>query len=292
MKTTIFLVNFGGPRSTEEIPVFLTRLMGRSVPPALTQALVERYQSIGGFSPLAHITEQQAALLKATLPDHEVKAVFRYTHPSIEEGINEARSSAVERLVFLIMTPFYNTRTVDSYVKAAQSYLALLAFKPETIFLHTWHLEPLFLQSWIQKLKEETGLEEALYLFSAHSLPVSQSEPYRTQIEESMKAIALACPLGAYDLGWQSIPPVTNEPWRGPSVEAVMDKAAGSFSKIIQVPLGYVSDHLETLYDIDQVHRAYALEKGFQYQRVTSLNTYPPFIAALSRLLDRSLQEH
>ena len=291
MKTSIFLVSFGGPRRPEEIPLFLTNLIGRTVPPSLAEAATERYATIGGFSPLPEISDGQAALLKEAFPDCAVKAVFRYTYPTIEEGINDARSSGMERLVFLIMTPFYNGRTVETYIRVADSYLALLSFNPHKLFLHTWYKEPLFTECWTRKIREETvPEEEAFYLFSAHSLPVKESEPYREQVEEAMEAIARACSLHAYGLAWQSIPPVINEPWLEPKVETVMDGAMGKFSKIIQIPLGFVTDHLETLYDVDQVHRQYAVGKGFTYQRISSLNTYSPFMDLLKQILAGSLQ--
>jgi protoporphyrin/coproporphyrin ferrochelatase len=290
VKTSILLVNYGGPRSPAEIPIFLTNLLGRTVPVELIEAVSERYRTIGGFSPLPEICERQATTLKAAFPDCDVKAFFRYTGPMIEEGINEARLSGTERLILLIMTPFYNTRTVEGYIAAANSYLSMIFFDPARQFLHSWYAEPLFAECWAEKIKEEAPKGDVFYLFSAHSLPLRDAEPYRSQILESMESIARRCSLASYGLGWQSAPPTMNEPWLEPKVESLLDQAVGKHSTIVQVPLGFVSDHLETLYDMDRLHRAYAVQKGLKYQRISSLNTHPLFMGLLTQILKRAVQ--
>ena len=291
MKTQVFLVNFGAPRTAGEVAPFLRGLTGRDAPPEAVEALQERYRAIGG-SPLTTITQEQAAALAADtgLP---VSCAFRYTSPTLEEAINGCYMSGTERIVFFVMSPFYNSRTVGAYVRTAGTYIPLLPFNPDVVFVHSWYRSDAFRQAWAQRIREHTAARQAeansaFYLFSAHSLPLScKGEPYFAQAEETAADIAsrLGLPASRWGLAWQSAPASPEEPWMGPSVEEAMDVAAKSTSAIIEVPVGFVSDHLETLYDIDIVHANHAASLGLAFSRVPSLNTYPPFIAACKAVL-------
>ncbi|MGD0229453.1 MAG: ferrochelatase [Syntrophorhabdales bacterium] len=295
----VLLVNFGGPRTLDDVPLFLANIVGRTVPDDVRQAVEERYRAIGGGSPLPAITEDQAALLAdATGHRFPVGCAFRYSRPTLEEMINECYRSQMERIVFFVMSPYYTSRTVDSYVKTVETYLSFLssiAYRPEVTFIHSWCREPLFIETWARRIREETregDQREAFYLFSAHSLPQSlKDEPYVPEVQETVAAVAARLTLSDnYAIGWQSVPPQPEEPWIGPTVEEVIDGRAAEGRTLIEVPIGFVSDHLETLYDIDIVHREYARTKGVPFSRIPSLNTYPPFIDALKAILEMHLQ--
>lgn len=289
----VLLVNFGAPRTLDEVPYFLRAMTGREIPEEMVQAVTERYRAIGGGSPLPSITDQQAQLLSEQMGGQlTIRGAFRYSHPTIEEMINECYLLQIERLVFLVMSPYYNSRTVGSYSRAVESYLVHLPYRPATLFITSWYREPLFVESWVSRIREEAPGKEAFYLFSAHSLPESmRGEPYVSQVTETVESIAARLGITNYGIAWQSASQSPEEPWIGPSVEAVMDQVAGKFLRLIEVPIGFVSDHLETLYDIDIAHRNYAGQKGFVFSRIPSLNTYPLFITALKAILGKSLQE-
>ena len=293
MTTTILLVNFGGPRTLDEIPQFLKNMAGRAMPTDAIEAVKARYRAIGGGSPLFAITEEQAGLLvEETGGQFAVKSAFRYTSPTLEERLNECYRARTERVVFLVMSPYYNSRTTGGYVSAVEAYLGYLPYLPKIVFVHSWHREPQFIDCWVERIRSNAPKEESHYIFSAHSLPESlKEEPYRRQVEETARAVAerLAI-LDRYTVAWQSAPQRAEEPWMGPSVEAAIDGLSGKVSSLAEVPIGFVSDHLETLYDIDVVHRSYALARGFQFSRIPSLNTYPPFIRALKIIIEKRLE--
>ena len=293
-KTAVLLVNFGGPRSIDEVPQFMRALTGRQLPPAAEQQAIERYRVIGGCSPLPAMAEEHARLLTAaTGGEFVIRPAFKYSHPSIEERITECCSEKVERILFLIMTPFYTSRTVGNYIATAEDQLKSLPYRPDVRFIHSWYKEPLFIECWTERIKAEASFPDAFYLFSAHSLPkVLADEPYKAQIEETVDTVAKELRLSHYGLGWQSVPRNVSEPWIEPTVEAMLDEvAAKQFSTVVQVPIGFVTDHLETLYDIDIVHKEYAAAKGLNHCRVTCLNADPLFIETLKRILSHSLQE-
>jgi protoporphyrin/coproporphyrin ferrochelatase len=294
MKTAVLLINFGGPRTLEEVPLFLKRMMGREAPTPVLEALLQRYEAIGGGSPLAEITEEQARLLSEQTGDRFlIASAFRFSNPTIEEMIDQYCNSGVERIVFFIMSPFYTSKTAGTAIRTAQEHIEQFDSPPQAVFVHSWYGEPLFLEAWKAKILEEAAGEEAFYLFTAHSLPQSLSEePYAGQIDETVRSLAQGLGLGDnHALGWQSVPARVNEPWIGPSVESLIDMLWGRTKRLIEIPVGFVSDHLETLYDMDIAHRNYAEARGFQFSRISSLNIYPPYIAALKSILMKSLEE-
>jgi protoporphyrin/coproporphyrin ferrochelatase len=293
VKTEVLLVNFGGPRTLDEVPFFLRNLFSKEVSKPMEEAAVARYRAIGGGSPLAEITGRQAELLQKRAPaETSIRAAFRYSSPMIEEALNDCYKSGVERVILFAMSPFYSARTTGSYASAVERYLTLLSYHPEFVFVHSWFRERLFVKSWVNRIKEEMPDEDAFYLFSAHSLPLpSKDEPYKSQIEETVEMVAKGVDLakGRYALAWQSVPRDAQEPWIEPTVEDLIDAIASKEHHIVQVPIGFITDHLETLYDIDIVHRRYAENKGLSFSRITSLNTYPPFIDALWAILEQHL---
>jgi ferrochelatase len=302
VKTQVFLVNFGGPRTLEDVPLFLRSLTGRDAPPAAVEALTQRYRAIGGCSPLAAITEEQAAILSAGT-GVPVACAFRYAPPTIEEAINACYRSKTERIVFFVMSPYHNSRTVGAYMRTVEGYLPFLPYRPEVLFVHSWYESDAFRQAWVERIRDHAASaaraggpgdgKDAFYIFSAHSLPAScKDEPYAAQVEETASDIAARLGLSASScaVGWQSAPPSSQEPWMGPSVEEVMDAAAKSASAVVEVPLGFVSDHLETLYDIDIVHAGHARSLGLAFSRAPSLNTYQPFMAALMSILLKRIE--
>jgi len=290
MKTGVILVTLGGPRSLEEIPEFIKHFIGRELPPPAMKALIERYRLIGGFSPLARITEEQAkALGEALGEDYHCVPAFRHARPFIEEVLESMVASGPARILVLLLSPFYTSVTTGNYIDVAKSLIEKRSLSVPVDFIHSWYNEPLFIESWVDAIHSDSFDERAFYLFSAHSLPMKFSgEPYRQQIEETVALVASRAGIRNHALGWQSIPGNAAEPWITPTVEEKIDAiAAAGFKGVIQVPIGFTADHIETLFDIDITHRQYALGKGLSFRRIPSLNAGAPFIKALKGVVTR-----
>ncbi len=290
MKTAVILVTLGGPRAPEEIPEFIRNFIGRELPPPALKAVSERYRLIGGFSPLACITEEQAkALGEALGGEYFCISAFRHSRPSIEEALDNAAARGAERILFLLLSPFYTSVTTGNYIDVAKSHIEKQALCVPVEFIHSWHDEPLFIASWVEQIRGGGIDERAFYLFSAHSLPLKYAdEPYRRQIEETVERVAVSAGIRNHALGWQSIPERQPEPWITPTVEEKIGAiAAAGFKEIIQVPIGFTADHIETLFDIDITHRQYALAKGLSFRRIASLNAGAAFIRALKKIVTR-----
>jgi protoporphyrin/coproporphyrin ferrochelatase len=290
MKNGVILVTLGGPRSPEEIPGFIKNFTGRELPPPAMKAVIERYRVIGGGSPLTRITEEQAHKLGEMLGDeYRCLPAFRYSRPSLEDAIESMDAAGAARVFFLLLSPFYASVTTGNYIDAAKACLEKVPRCLPAGFIHSWYREPLFIESWAEKVREESPDERAFYLFSAHSLPARYSgEPYRRQIEEAVGMVVSRAGIGEHALGWQSIPAGAPEPWTGPTVEERIDEiAAAGFRSLVQVPIGFTADHIETLYDIDVAHRQYAQGKGLSFRRLSSLNAGDTFIKALKRIVTK-----
>jgi protoporphyrin/coproporphyrin ferrochelatase len=290
MKTGVIMITLGGPRSLEEIPEFIRHFIGRDLPPPAMKAIIERYRLIGGFSPLVRITEDQAEKLNGMLGDgYLCLAAFRHAKPFIEDAIDSMAASQAARIFFLLLSPFYTSVTTGNYIDDAKAYIEKINLAVSFGFIHSWCKEPLFIESWVEKIKGESFDEQLFYLFSAHSLPMKYSgEPYRKQIEETAALVASRAGIRHHALGWQSIPGNAPEPWMTPIVEEKIDEIAlKGFRSIVQVPIGFTADHIETLYDIDITHRQYTLSKGLTFRRISSLNAGDAFIRALKEVLTR-----
>ncbi|MBW6486784.1 MAG: ferrochelatase [Syntrophobacterales bacterium] len=290
MKTAVILVTLGGPRAPEEIPEFIRNFVGRELPPPALKAVIERYRLIGGFSPLACITEEQARVLEEALGGgYFCLPAFRHVRPSIESALDNAAAQGAERILFLLLSPFYTSVTTGNYIDVAKAHIARISLSTPVDFIHSWYGEPLFIESWVEQIRGGGIDERAFYLFSAHSLPLKYAdEPYRRQIEETVERVAASAGIRNHALGWQSIPERQPEPWITPIVEDKIDFiAASGFKEIIQVPIGFTADHIETLFDIDITHRQYALAKGLSFRRIASLNAGAAFIRALKEVVTK-----
>ncbi|MCX7770259.1 MAG: ferrochelatase [Proteobacteria bacterium] len=289
MKTGIALISLGGPKSLEEVPDFIKNLTGVDLPERVILGIKERYKLIGGGSPLPEITEKQAKSLEKLLPpDFTCLPAFRYTKPDIGEVIDFFVNNGYEQIFFFILSPFFTSVTTGNYLNFAENFIKTRNIQISYSFIYSWYKNESFINCWVKKIKDESKEDlDYFYLFSAHSLPERLSkEPYKEQIEEFCKIISERLGLKNWALGWQSIPSNAKEPWIGPEVEKVMeDIKSKGFNSILQIPIGFTADHIETLYDIDIIHANYAKSLGLSYKRVSSLNDYPLFIKALFDIL-------
>jgi len=252
------------------------------------KAVIERYRLIGGLSPLTRITEEQTKKLNEMLGNgYLCLPAFRYSQPSIEDAIESMAAAGVAQILFLLLSPFYTSVTTGNYIAQAKAYIENTSLRTPVSYIHSWYKEPLFIESWVEKIQKEFFDEQAFYLFSAHSLPMKYSgDPYMQQTEETVAPVVAHSGVRNHALGWQSIPNNAPEPWITPTVEEkIAEIAAAGFRSVIQVPIGFTADHIETLYDIEITHKQYALEKGLSFRHISSLNADIAFIKALKEIV-------
>jgi ferrochelatase len=292
----------GTPDTPEEIEAFYTRIRrGRPPTPELLDELTGRYEAIGGTSPLTGRTRAQveglAAALEAADPGRfVVRLGTKYVHPTIEDGIGDLASLAVDRVVGVVLTPHQSTMGSGEYFERAGAAAAGAAPPLGLTVIPSWYRAPAFVPLLADRTRavldalDPAARARVAVFFTAHSLPqrvVTQGDPYPEQVAESGADIARLLDLGAdptvtWGTAWQSAGR-TADPWIGPDLLLEMDRvAAEGATAVVVCPVGFVSDHLEVLYDLDieALDRADAL--GMAFARTPSLNDDPAFLAMLA----------
>lgn len=289
----VLLMAYGTPRSDDEIAPYLTDIRrGQPPSPEAVNELKQRYRKIGGCSPLLEITNTQASALQRKLNEDGVQARvyvgMKHWHPYINETVPQIRRNGHERLVALPLAPHYSQISIGGYKQALEK--ALSSPKLRLDFVESWYDNRLFHEAVAEKARNALNRlpvhEEVDVIFTAHSLPqriLEAGDPYSSQIQASSQAVANILGLSHFSLAYQSAG-MTNEEWLGPDIlEELKLRAAGS--SVLIVPIGFVSDHLEILYDIDVKAQEFAKSRGLRLVRSESLNASPTFIRALAEIV-------
>ncbi len=293
----IILIALGGPRSLDEVGPFMTAFMGRPAPPPVVAAIVDRYKLIGGKSPLPEMVAIQARALEKELGgNYRVYEGFRYSTPTVAESFGRAITDGARRVIALSMSPFATEVTTGAYKSACEG---LGSGETCPLFIASWHNNPLFIQAWQEQVfrglkRFPTGQQEQLVvIFTSHSIPVryiTAGDPYQHQVEETVRLVVDKLDIRNWRVAWQSKGARATEPWIQPEVEPTLDQIAREgYKAVLEVPIGFTCDHMETLYDIDIVHRAHAEKLGLNFERVASLNTSPLFIKALADIVSKAV---
>jgi ferrochelatase len=289
---------YGTPTTPRDVEAYYTRIRhGRAPTPELLADLTRRYQAIGGTSPLAQRTADQVAGLAAALEatsvgQFDVRYGSKYEPPLLEEAATAFRNEGFERVVGLVLAPHSSTMSTDQYTDRARR---ALGDGVEFITIGAWYRSPGFLELIAQRVNDAMATiapsryDTTEVLFSAHSLPIKILElgdTYPEQLRESAQRTAEIAGVHSFDVAWQSAGR-TPDPWIGPDILTVLrDKAANGFTDIVSCPIGFVSDHLEVLFDVDIEAQSVAREVGLNLVRTASLNDDPAFMSVLARVVE------
>lgn len=293
-------MSYGTPESLEGIETYYTHIRRGNVPtPEQLQDLVSRYEAIvGGVFPLRENTNQQVSTLEATLNQNgdQTENEFvcyqglKHAAPFIEDGIEQMAKDGIKRAVGIVLAPHYSVMSVGSYIKRAQAKATELGI--DMSFVEHYHLHPKLIQALSQRVSakldqfEEAGAnrEDVRVLFSAHSLPkriVEMGDPYPDQLLETSRAIAEQTGVTSWQFSWQSAGR-TAEPWLGPDIlDTLQELSAEQIENVLVAPVGFVSDHLEVLYDLDIEAQAISKELDMRLMRIDSLNSDPLYMETL-----------
>ncbi len=287
MSTGVVLMTYGAPQGESDLPRYLASVRGgRAAEPALVTEMARRYAVIG-WSPLIERTVAQAAALERELGDGYVCAAgMRFSPPTIGEVVSALAERGATRIVGVCMSPQWSPLLMSGYERELRS-AAQRAGLPAAI-AGAWHREPLFTASLAERAREALrALSDPFVLLTAHSLPkrVFEAEPgYIDQLRETGDLVAAAAGLRGDRWRWayQSAGH-TQEEWLRPDlVELFPEIAASGTRDILVVPVQFLSDHLEVLYDLDVAAAAQARAAGLAYHRIDMPNTHPTFIRALA----------
>jgi ferrochelatase len=310
VKVAIILFNLGGPDSLDAVEPFLRNLFGD---PAILRlpSLMRRplatflakrrtpkaraiYAKIGGSSPIVGQTEAQARALEQALgQEHEWRGYvcMRYWHPMTEAVVQSVGRFAPDRIVLLPLYPQYSTTTTASSFRA---WREAARFKAPTRTIESYPTEPGFIAASVDLVKQglaQAGERPTRVLFSAHGLPervTKTGDPYQKQVEQTAKAIVASIGGLDWSVCYQSrVGPLK---WIGPSTGTEIQRAGAENKAVVIYPLSFVSEHSETLVELDIDYRTLAQKTGVPvYIRVPAVGTHPAFIEGLARLVRNAL---
>jgi len=264
--------------------------------------LRRRYELIGGRTPLRSITTETARALQAALDarapgEYRTYVAMKHWHPFIGDVIPRMAADGVRRVVAIVLAPHYSRMSVGGYRQYVEEAIAGLDAPVDLTFVESWHLEPAFLALMAGRVREglaefpEGDRTETCVLFSAHSLPVrirTWDDPYEAQLLASAEAVARETGLQHWRFAWQSAGH-TGEPWLGPDIVDYLETLhAEGVRSVLSVPIGFVCDHLEVLFDIDHEAADKAAALGMALRRTRMPNATPELIAVLDRLVARA----
>ena len=294
----ILVMAYGGPASLEEIPGYLADIRrGRPTPRTVLDEITENYRAIGGSSPLLAVSRRQVEALAAELGDgFRCYLGMRHWSPWIEDVVGEMVEDGVTDAVSVVLAPHFSALSVARYQQKVADGLELARGRIHFEHVASYHDAPGLVAAFAARVQDgrarwpEEEQDRVHVVFSAHSLPervLAAGDPYGEQCLETARLVAERAGLADDRWSWayQSAGR-TPEPWAGPDLgEHLEDLAARGVRNVISVPVGFVSDHVELLFDVDVRAAGIARGLGMRLERPPALNDDPVFISALAEVV-------
>ncbi len=294
-----FLVKLFSDPAILRVPFFIRPILARIIAYARVKVAKANYALLGGSSPLLGLTEDQARALEAALPEFDARCfvAMRYWHPFSGAVARAVRDWAPDEVLLLPLYPQYSTTTTGSSLTAWREAAAQAGLAAPVTTLCCYHIDPDYIAATAAGVYRAydaaqatlAGTAKLRVLFSAHGLPeviVKQGDPYQMQIERTAAAVVRAMAIDGLDWAICYQSRATPQKWLDPSIEQAIEAAARDQTAVLVVPIAFVSEHSETLVELDVEYRHLAAQKGVPgYFRVPTQNADPAFIAALANLV-------
>ncbi len=313
-KIAIILLNLGGPEKLADVRTFLYNLFSDRQIIRLGPAFMQKplawwiakkrapksqgyYEQIGGGSPLNKITSEQCAALENQLSnsaDFKAYMAMRYWQPFAKEILAQITGAGITKIVALTLYPHYSVATTGSSLFDLRGTAAALEKAPEIVEIEAWPEQPKYINCLSSRILEglQNSPENTEVVYSAHSLPVKfiqEGDPYVEHLKKTIQAIEEKTKIAGHLCFQSRSGPVE---WLSPSTPEMIEQLANEGHKgILMVPISFVSDHVETLCEIDIQYREKAEQLGLHFSRTPSLNTDPEFIAGLADLVNEACQQ-
>ncbi len=306
MKTAVLLIGFGGPTSMAEVRPFLQSVLeGVRIPQSRFDEVLHHYEIFKGISNYNTSTYRQREALEywfeksgASLP---VYVGFRHSSPSFQETFEVLKKNGIEKIVVIVLSSFRCDASFEKYVKkleeakAASGAASIAVELTETFFKH-----PLFIRAQSEKIKlimndfSKEELDKTFFLFSAHSIPVSMSDKsrYAGQFIEASSLVAKDLEFLHWGYGYQSRSGNPNELWLSPDVKEMIQRLdQARFKSLVMIPLGFLCDHMEILYDLDVEARKSVEALGLKYLRASTVVDHPKFIEMMGNQVLQKIEK-
>ena len=292
-KKGLLFLSYGSPLSKDDLVPYMTSIRRGRVPTKEEIAnLTKRYDTIGQWEnvELQTMAECQYRTLLTLLPTMPSAIGFLHMKPSIADAVDSLVQQGVEHIIAIVTAPFFTALGIGAYEKQVQSAIS----KYDTVTfdcIRSWWDQPTFKEYWVKTVSECVNINKDLFvIFSAHSIPLINNhggDSYALALEESAKEIAEHCKLPKWTVAWQSAAP--HGQWLGPTVEDAINEALQTGADcIVFVPFGFVSNHVEVLYDNDVECKELVEAKGATYMRAPMPNCNEIFLQAMaSAIIER-----
>jgi protoporphyrin/coproporphyrin ferrochelatase len=293
----IVLIGFGGPNSLQEVRPFLDRVLaGRPVSRERYEDVVHHYEALGGRSPYNELTMRQAAALREFLDSSggglPVVVGFRNTPPYIENALQELARNKIGRALGFILAAHRCEASWQRYQNDISSACARLGRAAPTIeYPLPWHSHRLFIEAVADRARaalariDDVARGRAELIFTAHSIPVAMAAgaPYVEQLKESAQLVARELGRDDWKLAFQSRSGSPREPWLEPDIGHLLRKLPRGAVAVV-IPLGFLCDHIEVLYDLDIEAASIARDHGVRMERAATVNAHPSFIRMIATI--------
>jgi ferrochelatase len=299
----VVLLGFGGPRTPEEVRPFLDRILaGRPVPPARYEAVVENYRLIGGASPYNDRTERQAEALAAGLRERGIETsvaiAYRNVAPFNDDIVRVLASGGVRRVLGVPLAVFGGEESNERYIRDFDRALAAVGpDAPHVAYLEPFFADPAFVRAQAAAVREALtqlgydSFDRVRVIFTAHSIPTATPGPYADDFAQAAALVAQELALPDWSVAYQSRSGSPQTPWLGPDVrDELRGLPNAGIADAILVPIGFLCDHIEVLYDLDIDAANVAREAGVRVARAPMPNDRPDFIAMLAANVARAMQ--
>jgi ferrochelatase len=303
-RTGILLLAYGTPESLDQVEAYYTHIRGGRPPSAAALAnLVDRYKAVGGSTQLAAHTENVASGLRALLKQRGIASPvyvgMKHWHPWISDVVATMKADRIERVIGIVLAPHYSRFSVGGYQRYLFEGMAKHDAHFDVQFVEQWYAQPRFVELLAQRVTDALSKfspesrTDVVTLFSAHSLPErirTWDDPYERQLADSARLVAERVGISDYRFVWQSAGD-TGEPWIGPDVLDYLETLqAEGVKHVVQVPIGFVSEHLEIVYDLDVEAESKARELGIEYRRTRLPNADADFLELMADLCESALR--
>jgi ferrochelatase len=294
---SVLMVGFGGPTRPEEVRPFLDNVLrGRPVPRERYEAVVHHYELLGGKSPYNDLTTRQANALRVELArkniDAPVAVGMRNWNPYVADSMRELTQRGARRVLAFILAAHRCEASWERYQQTVRDAQAALGGSvPEIVYPEPWHDHPLFIRAVASRTREAlsrldaTARRDARLIFTAHSIPVAMAEAsrYVEQLTESARMVASDLGVVAWQFAYQSRSGNPREPWLEPDINDTIRNLASDVAVV--VPIGFLCDHVEVLYDLDIEAAQIAREMGIRIERAPTVGDHPLFIEMMASIV-------
>jgi ferrochelatase len=291
----VLVLSFGGPEKPDDVMPFLENVLrGRNVPRERMLAVAEHYHHFDGKSPINDHNRALIAALERELASHGLRLPIywgnRNWHPMLADTLRQMRADGVRKALAFVTSIFSSYSGCRQYLEDIERARAEVDGAPHIHKLRKFYNHPLFIEAQAAEVRDALGGRSAQIIFSAHSVPLGMAETsdYQKQLQEACRLVAENVGIGDWRLVYQSRSGPPGQPWLEPDIADVL-REMNPGADVAVVPIGFISDHIEVIYDLDVEAQAIARERGVNMVRAPTVGVHPKFLQMIRELIEERL---